>query len=304
MARFWNSASSAEVEAPAPPPPPPPAPEPDKIDRLTEAVATLAENQLRQAQPAPQQQYAPAQPAIPDISDEDMERIYEEGDRRAIRQAEDIKRNAATERLRRELGGELATFRQQGLGQLNRMTKQALLRDDPYYTKDKQYKQDIDALVNQVEGSGAMLTEEALQWIQHKVTGQHHNRLVKEEVEAEIRKAREGTQPTRPANRGGAGLPPDLAENYGLGPEQLQALQHLNRGRGRTPDEFAAELPPRKLSITATDGNRAVTRIETRRYTNFGDTLRDRQWSEKELERQHGIMTGQIDPRTPITPRQ
>lgn len=309
---FWDRISNNQPAAPAaeqtlPAPEPPPTPPVDKIDRLADAVAAIAENQLRTAQPSAPASAAPSLPQIPDISEAEMDRIYEEGTAAQVREAENIRRNAMAERLRREMGGQLQAFQAQGVAALNKLTKNQMLRDHPHYTKDRQFKADADALIQQVESSGAMLTDESLQWILEKTTGAHHQRLVAAEAEAIVRRQREQSQ-TAPGGGGsanrGQNLPPDLSGNYGLPDDALMALSHLNRGRGRTPDEFAQELPARRIRAMDVNPNgKFVERVETRRYATFGDTLKDKAWADKELARQHAIMTGEISPMTPITKR-
>jgi hypothetical protein len=294
---FWNQKPDAERDETPPTPPPPPVD--DRLEKLTEAVSTLAEHQLRSA--TPQSAPAPAAPPVYDVSDDEYTEAYYSGDPGRIQQVENIRRNAVAERLRREMGGQLAV----GMGAINKLTAKTYLTSNEFYRTDAQFKRSVDNLVREVEKSGALLGEDTLQWIVDKVTGEQFDRLHASRLERDTRAKREASD----AGPGGRGrdprtLPPDLQENYGLSEEAMKALSHLNRGRGRTPDEFAQELPARRVRMTDVDANgRFRERVEKRSYANFGDTLKQREWAETEMERQRAIMCGEISPFTPVTPR-
>jgi len=308
---FWNNPPQAAQPEPKPetrtPEPDTAALEAARVRRLEDALTTLAESTAAQRQPVNQPQPAP-QPQraqIRDISDEELDRVYYDGDPAQIRKAEGIRRDAVAERIRREMDDKVNALQTAGVGAINDLTVRAHLGNHKYYSKDPVFKRDVDALVNQLKANGQMVTGEALQWIVNKVTGDHHERIVTEALEADTRQRREA--PPAPTSRGGrtpeGRFTPGTNGDYGLPADAMTALQHLNRGRGRSPDEFAQELPQRRIRVTDVENGKFKQRLETRSYANFGEALNDREWADSELARQHAIMRGEISPLTPVTER-
>lgn len=261
---LFGSRKSSEPEAPRIDPTTPTAPAEDprfvemgsKISELTETVNRFVQTATapRPMAPAP----APQLPAIEDISEEAFEQALDEGGA-AARKAIKVRQAAEQERLRREFNQQLAAVQGPGMAAINDIQVRTLLADNELYKTDAAIKKDVDQQLGQLKSQGMLISNEAVEWVVQKVTGEHTPRLLKENQEKYARQLREEqATPDRGRKRGrdvqgekGNGGAP---QPWDLTPDADVLLQSRNHGRGQTPDDFAKTLP--KRTIVDTQGKR------------------------------------------------
>lgn len=149
----------------------------------------------------------------------------------------------AVDKVRRE---EIIPFKQQGVAALAQNTKQAALMSGimPHY---KRFQKEIDAGLEKIPPE-QRTSLEVYKGMHDLVVGQNTDSIIREQVEAAIRAAREKDNTSLPGSTGGR--QPNAANNDPnripafeeiYGDNGKLALSNLGRG-GRTPDGFAQSL--------------------------------------------------------------
>ena len=274
---WWNKPKEDETEATTKPteptPPPPQYATVDQFNQITESVNKL--NQLAEsltnargynpnqntaqgwnpASPASQATHQPEEPAIEDVSDEQIVNAWakadetgEAADIRAARALEAKRNNANLERIRREGNKkvkELETQGQQWVGNVNQQLTMNHLAGKKWF---KDYQKDIEQVLSQVPT--AQWTPQVGDAVYNYVIGTKYDEIRTKEVEMEARASADHIpdMPTR-SGRGrqetkqpGAKFSEVFGDSVSQSNARWDGGGHLWAGRHRNPDEFANNL--------------------------------------------------------------